>query len=204
MALVPQALRIVRKSSFTRKPWKNGGGVTYEALRVPADGDTFEWRVSVAHIDTSGPFSDFAAYNRTTVLLKGDGVDLEFADGGRHSLRRVGDLAEFDGALATYCTLLGGPCVDLNLMVAKSHAAQGWVQDLTATQGSFNASASCAESTLIFSLNAPIAVQAAGAQPKLLEPWDLGIISDCSAQVTRQELGASSKPSAVFFATISH
>jgi len=201
---VSQALRIVRKSSFTPKPWKNGGGVTYEGLRVPADGDTFEWRVSVAHIDAPGPFSDFAAYNRTMVLLKGDGVDLKFADGGRRSLRRVGDLAEFDGALATYCTLLGGPCVDLNLMVSKSRAAHACVQHLTATQDSLSASASRAESTLIFSLYEAIAVQAAGAQPQLLEPWDLGIISDCSAQVTRQESGASSNTSAVFLATIGH
>jgi environmental stress-induced protein Ves len=220
--LVPPALRIIRKSSFTPKPWKNGGGVTDEVIRVPADGDTFEWRVSVAHIDVSGPFSDFASYHRTMVLLQGDGVELEFSDGSRRSLLRVGDLAEFDGGLPTYCRLLGGPCVDLNLMVAKSLEAKVSVQHLTAR--GLNASASSVESTLIFSLDAAIMVRTDGTQPMLLEPWDLGIISDCSVRVTlkeglrvsRQESGASpnpgatsnlsasANPSAVFFATISH
>jgi len=226
--LVPPALRIIRKSSFTSKPWKNGGGVTDEVIRVPADGDAFEWRVSVAHIDVSGPFSEFAPYHRKMVLLQGDGVELEFSDGGRRSLRRVGDLAEFDGAISTYCTLLGGPCVDLNLMVAKSLEAKVSVQQLTA-QG-LRASASSAESTLIFSLDTAIAVQTAGAPLEILDPWDLGVISDCSVlvtpqegvQVTRHESGASpnpglaadggaslnssasANPSAVFFATISH
>src|SRR5580693_5381496 len=113
-------LQIIRKHSFTAAPWKNGGGITYEAIRVPAGGDSFRWRVSVAHIDASGPFSDFAAYNRKMVLLRGSGLTLEFADGPHRVLRHVGDLAEFDGAVATHCELLNGPCVDLNLMVSKS------------------------------------------------------------------------------------
>ena len=54
------------------------------------------------------------------VLLRGGGVALKFSNGEERLLRDVGDVAQFDGALATQCDLLDGPCVDLNLMVAKS------------------------------------------------------------------------------------
>ena len=121
-------LQIIRKASFKATPWKNGGGITHEALRVPESGDPFRWRVSVAHIDASGPFSEFAEYNRKMVLLQGAGVELRFADGVNKSLRNVGELVEFDGAVAAQCELLKGPCVDLNLMVVKSEAVAARVE----------------------------------------------------------------------------
>ena len=99
-------IKIIRRSSFTAVPWKNGGGVTHEAIRVPPTGDAFLWRVSVAQIDTSGPFSDFAGYDRKMVLLRGRGVVLEFATGERCALRSIGDWLEFDGAMSTRCELL--------------------------------------------------------------------------------------------------
>ena len=198
------ALRIIRKSSFTPKPWKNGGGVTHEVIRVPADGEDFEWRVSVARIEASGPFSNFAAYNRKMVLLEGDGVELKFGRGARSVLRQIGDLAEFDGALATHCTLLGGPCVDLNLMVEKSRAATAGVLYLGEAPESMSASASGAEVTLIFSIQAAIEVMASGVGSLLLEPWDLGVLSNGSAQIKRRESRACSNTSAVFLATITN
>ena len=79
LGMIFSRMRIIRQSDFTVTPWKNGGGVTREALRVPPRGDSFHWRVSVAQIDRSGPFSEFAAYNRTMVLLRGSGVDLTVA-----------------------------------------------------------------------------------------------------------------------------
>ena len=121
-------LQIIRKASFKATPWKNGGGITHEAIRVPAGGDTFRWRVSVAHIDASGPFSEFAEYNRKMVLLQGAGIELRFGDGISRKLRQVGELVEFDGALSTYCELLDGPCVDLNLMVSKSDGVAAKVE----------------------------------------------------------------------------
>ena len=116
-------LQVIRRSSFVATPWKNGGGITHEALRVPPSGEPFHWRVSVAHIDASGPFSEFAEYNRKMVLLSGAGVELRFADGAYKALRKVGEMVEFDGALATHCELLNGSCVDLNLMVLKTGSA---------------------------------------------------------------------------------
>ena len=47
-------------------PWKNGGGSTREIVcRPPGAGmDSFEWRVSIATIAQSGPFSVFAGVDR--------------------------------------------------------------------------------------------------------------------------------------------
>jgi uncharacterized protein len=199
---VPTTARITRKSSFTPKPWKNGGGVTYEALRMPADGEAFAWRVSVAHIEDSGPFSDFAGYNRKMVLLEGDGLRLNFTDGRERSLAQVGDLAEFDGAPAPQCTLVGGPCVDLNLMVAKAYLAEVGVEWLAGKQV-INATAKSGECMLIFSINTALELTV-DAQTLSLEPWDLALISNGSAQITGPESRAASNPGAVFFATISH
>ena len=75
-------------------------------MRVPANGDPFRWRVSVARIDVSGPFSDFTGYERKMVLLKGGGVELRFANGTVRALRAVGEMAEFDGALAARSELI--------------------------------------------------------------------------------------------------
>jgi environmental stress-induced protein Ves len=201
---VHSSLQIIRKATFTPRPWKNGAGITHEVIRVPADGDAFVWRVSVAQIDSSGPFSDFAAYNRKMVLLKGDGALLEFADGRHRALRRAGDLAEFDGALATHCTLLGGPCVDLNLMVAKSQDVVVGVEWLPAGQGSLQANASQAESTLIFGIDETLALRLGSGEILHLEPWDLAIMSNGSGRVTRLQQSSSSAGGAVFIATISH
>jgi environmental stress-induced protein Ves len=113
-------VRILRYSALTATPWKNGGGITREVIRVPATGEPFRWRVSVAEIDSPGPFSDFAGYTRTLVLLRGNGVSLRLANGEERVLSEVGDLAQFDGACSAYCELKNGPCVDLNLIAAQA------------------------------------------------------------------------------------
>jgi len=41
------------------RAWKNGGGTTREILRVPAEPTAFDWRLSLATIDSPGPFSAF-------------------------------------------------------------------------------------------------------------------------------------------------
>ncbi len=75
------------------------------------------WRASMPQ-----GLSDFTGYERKMVLLKGGGVELRFANGTARTLRAVGEMAEFDGALSARCELIDGPCVDLNLIVAKTAA----------------------------------------------------------------------------------
>jgi uncharacterized protein len=197
---VPTALTIIRQSSFTAVPWKNGGGMTHEAVRVPAGGDPFLWRLSVAHIDSSGPFSDFTGYSRSMVLLRGAGLTLKFGNGERRDLRQTGDSVEFDGAMPTHCDLLQGPCVDLNFMVSKSLRADARVvrvdQSLTPL--------AAPESALIFSIEAPLLLRGDAEEPVRLEPWDLAVFSQGTVGVSRIEPEPISLPSAVFIATISH
>jgi len=192
-------LQIIRKSSFTATPWKNGGGITHEAIRVPAGGDPFRWRVSVAHIDASGPFSDFAAYNRKMVLLRGAGIELRFADGARKTLRHIGELAEFDGALSTYGELLNGPCVDLNLMVSKSDGAAVRVERFIE---SLAVSVSRIETMLVFAIDRRFTLHITAGKTVTLEPWDLAVLSHCSGRLNRLESANSSASTSVFLATL--
>ena len=115
-------MHILRESNYTCVPWKNRGGVTREILRSPAEGAGFDWRLSLATIDLPGPFSTFAGYHRTLVLVAGAGVELSFGQHGTCRLSVPGQSVEFDGAWPTSCTLLDGPSTDLNLMVASGRA----------------------------------------------------------------------------------
>jgi uncharacterized protein len=193
-------IKIIRRSSFTAAPWKNGGGITHEAIRVPPTGDAFLWRVSVAQIDSSGPFSDFAGYDRKMVLLRGRGIALQFGGGEQRALRSVGDFVEFDGAMATHCELLDGPCVDLNLMVSKSLRTAVRIERLSEPK---RLAAIHGETTLIFGILDPLCLDSSAAECARLEPWDLAILTDCSAHLSQMAELEDSAPSAVFIATIS-
>jgi environmental stress-induced protein Ves len=191
--------KIIRRASFTAVPWKNGGGITHEAIRVPPAGDAFLWRVSVAQIDASGPFSNFSGYDRKMVLLQGRGIALQFGNGERRVLRGAGDWVEFDGATPTGCELLDGPCVDFNLMVSRSLRCAAYVARSNQPERVAPASS---ETTLIFSIQDPLSVSGRGESTRL-EPWDLAILSGRSAHLSRIALDEDSAPGAVFIATIS-
>ena len=60
-------------SQYLRQPWKNGGGTTTE-LAIQSRGEDWSWRLSLADVDTSGPFSDFVGYRRTILLVSGRGM----------------------------------------------------------------------------------------------------------------------------------
>jgi hypothetical protein len=198
---VPTALKIIRQSSFTALPWKNGGGITHEAWREPATGEAFVWRVSVAHIESSGPFSDFAGYNRKMVLLRGLGLTLQFANGEQRALRKIGESVEFDGAVAAHCDLLNGPCVDLNFIVSKSVRAHARVEHV---DRELLVRPTRLQSALIFSIADPLLLECDAGETVRLEPWDLAVLSQGGARLSKMEPDHYSAPSAVFFATINH
>ena len=112
--------RYARKD-FVEQPWKNGGGVTTQ-LAIHEEGARWLWRVSVASVARSGPFSDFSGYERTLMLVEGDGMALAIGGAALVMLRTPGESLTFDGGAATFCTLLGGPVKDLNLMVDRERA----------------------------------------------------------------------------------
>ena len=112
-------MRLVDASSAAPVPWKNGGGVTRELLRLPATGDDWTLRISVADIDSDGPFSPFDGVSRWFAVLAGAGVRLAWPDRALDVCRGDAPL-QFDGADAPGCTLLNGATRDLNVMVRRN------------------------------------------------------------------------------------
>jgi uncharacterized protein len=196
---VKNPLQIIRRAAFTATPWKNGAGVTHEALRMPAGAEPFRWRVSVAHIEASGPFSDFSGYDRKMVLLRGTGLTLKFAEGELRELRSVGELIEFDGSLPVYCDLLNGACVDLNLMVSKSISCEVRVARLDA---GIAVQASLQETTLVFAIEDPLLLESNSGETVRLEPWDLAVVVDSGARLNRVSTGNIPTVGSVFIATL--
>ncbi|RWM16854.1 MAG: HutD family protein [Mesorhizobium sp.] len=118
-------MRILRAADYRVMPWKNGGGTTTE-IAVSPDGaglDDFDWRVSMARVETSGPFSSFTGIDRTLSVLEGEGVVLDIA--GRPPERLTADSAPlaFAGDVPTSAALIGGPITDLNVMTRRGRMA---------------------------------------------------------------------------------
>jgi environmental stress-induced protein Ves len=107
-------------ADYNRMPWKNGGGMTTEiAVERDAAGAVL-WRVSIADVEQSGPFSDFTGYDRTIMLLEGGGFELRFNEAPTQRIDRPWEPFRFAGEWKTDCTLIDGPVRDFNLMVARS------------------------------------------------------------------------------------
>ena len=104
---------------YKRMPWKNGGGMTTEIMAEPKADGGHTWRLSIAEVNQSGPFSDFSGYDRTIMLIEGAGFVLDFAGHPQKRLDRPYDPFPFDGAWKTDCTLIDGPVRDFNLMAAR-------------------------------------------------------------------------------------
>ncbi|HEX6795924.1 MAG TPA: HutD family protein [Casimicrobiaceae bacterium] len=103
-------------ADYVRQAWRNGGGTTTELARNGAT-DRWLWRLSVADVDRSGPFSDFTGYRRFIMLLEGSGMALSFDCVPPVVLDRRYRPFSFDGGMRTQCTLLDGPIRDMNLIV---------------------------------------------------------------------------------------
>jgi len=100
-------------------PWRNGLGTTVELLKQDrADGDGFVWRLSMADVTTDGEFSNFAGYDRSLLLLEGNGLTLD-CDGIQHRLEQPLQAARFRGEDATVASLHDGPVKDFNVMTSR-------------------------------------------------------------------------------------
>ncbi|RUS46190.1 HutD family protein [Cohnella sp. AR92] len=113
---------IVRREAFTTSRWTGG---TTEELAIYPPGSlyaerTFEWRASVATIETAeSVFTPLPGYNRTLMLLDGE---LELILEGRGSVRlRPGDNCDFAGERETRSR---GLATDFNLIYADGYRAE--------------------------------------------------------------------------------
>jgi uncharacterized protein len=100
-------------------PWKNGAGTTTEIAVSPAGSglDEFDWRLAIADLDRSGPFSSFPGVDRMLMLLPPGEVTLEID--GRHEVMAPLDIVAFPGESVVSAHLASGPARDLNLMLRR-------------------------------------------------------------------------------------
>jgi environmental stress-induced protein Ves len=114
-------MRIVRAADCRVMPWKNGGGTTTEIAVHPEGaglGD-FLWRVSMASVESEGPFSAFPGIDRTLTILGGEGIRLS-VDGQEAVVLTPGSPPfAFAGDVPASATLIGGPVRDLNVMTRR-------------------------------------------------------------------------------------
>lgn len=102
---------VVRSEEVAPRPWSNGAGTTRE-LALADDG---AWRISLADVDTAGPFSVFAGRHRVLTLVDGPVVGLE-VDGEAHVVEPQRPFA-FSGDAAVVATVPEGAVRVLNVIV---------------------------------------------------------------------------------------
>lgn len=115
-------MRILRAASYRRMPWKNGGGETIEMVVSPAGAsfDSFDWRLSMAHVGAPGPFSLFPDIDRTLSVIAGHGLTLTLPERTPTTLNRCSAPFAFPGDVAVDSTLVDGAIDDLNVMTRRS------------------------------------------------------------------------------------
>lgn len=72
--------RLIHYSDHVEMPWKNGAGTTREVVRENDQAKPY-WRLSLATVDKSGPFSIIPGCTRLILLLEGQPMTLHFDDG---------------------------------------------------------------------------------------------------------------------------
>lgn len=114
-------MRLLAATDRLARPWKNGGGVTFDVLSFPEGSslETFAWRISIAEVASDGPFSLFPGIDRSTAILRGEGFRLAFGDGRVEELRLDAPAFAYPGDVETDCTLISGPVRDLNVMTRR-------------------------------------------------------------------------------------
>ncbi|UXI67158.1 HutD/Ves family protein [Tahibacter amnicola] len=110
------SVRHLHPASYRRMAWKNGGGITTELVRSPADAENYDWRVSIADIAQDGDFSIFPGIDRQLMLLEGGGIELVIGTDEPTRLEQRFRKVAFPGEAPVNCYLLDGPTRDFNVM----------------------------------------------------------------------------------------
>lgn len=114
-------IRILGPADYRRMRWKNDGGWTTELAVQPHDPALdFDWRISIAEIETSGAFSAFPGCDRFIALLEGIGMELRFDAAEPRRLDQRLRFERFDGEAKTDGVLISGPVRDFNVIVRRS------------------------------------------------------------------------------------
>jgi hypothetical protein len=104
---------VVRAEDVAAQPWANGGGTTRELLRAADDA----WRLSLADIDSDGPFSTFPGKQRLLTVV--DGTVLRLVVDGTESVVEWGRPFAFAGNAEVAASIPEGPVRALNAIVSE-------------------------------------------------------------------------------------
>jgi hypothetical protein len=109
--------KLLRHSTYNRKPWNNGGGTTQDVWLRPgtASQGGFDIRLSLASIDTDGPFSSFPGIDRTITQVAGAPFVLDFGDTVEHRMEMLRPLS-FDSVQTPSSRLIEGAASAFNVM----------------------------------------------------------------------------------------
>jgi environmental stress-induced protein Ves len=116
---------LIQYASLHPTPWKNGGGCTTEILASPpgATLDDFDFRISLATIAQSGPFSVFPGVDRTLSLVDGGNVVLDVGNERKVALSDREPVVAFPGEVPVSATVDGIPTVDFNVMTRRGRCS---------------------------------------------------------------------------------
>jgi len=109
---------------YRRMSWKNGAGTTSEIAVSPAGArlEEFDWRLAIADLEHSGPFSSFPGVERLLMVLPPGEVTLAI-DGTKRALQPL-EVLRFAGESVVSASL-AGPARDLNLMLRRGRVDAG-------------------------------------------------------------------------------
>ena len=122
---------LIDYAAITPTPWKNGRGVT-RILCDDSDGDPaspWSWRISIAEITGTQPYSPYPGVHRGQVALGPGDVRLNL--NGRPTLLRVEQVIEFEGEDEVSATPLAAGFLDLNVMTRRD----AWRSDVEIFRG---------------------------------------------------------------------
>lgn len=114
---------VLRSADYRRMRWKNRAGWTAELAVHPqptSTDDAFDWRISIADIESDGAFSTFPDCERYIALLDGIGMELRFDSAPAVRLDRRLQFFRFAGDWQTQGILISGPVRDFNVIVRRA------------------------------------------------------------------------------------
>jgi environmental stress-induced protein Ves len=178
-------VRLLRAADRIAVPWKNGGGITREICRSPgAEGSgPFDWRISIAEVSESGPFSRFVSYRRLIALIAGRGMELHSASS--HPIVLIPRTVHaFDGEDEVTGILPSGPVSDLNV-IFRQHLIQA---SLRFSEGAERWDARSGTEVILINVQEETLSCIAGGETIQLAPLD-AISAAAGASVSREPGG---------------
>ena len=175
-------MRILRADDYRRMPWKNGGGVTMEvAVWPPRAGlDDFGWRVSMARVESDGPFSAFPAVDRTLTLLSGEGMILSVEGYNPFGLTLHSEPLPFPADVPAGARLIAGPSTDLNVMTRRGTFTHAVRRLIVSGQTEI---VSGADTLLLLCHSGPVELKLGGRSERLA-PLDCLVLDDTPAALS--------------------